>query len=254
MERRPDGTDDRSSVADDTFHRPNLVRVGGAASIAPWWAALVAGALVVLAVKPWATDEPSTPAPSGSPSAMSSSIDAPQPSERHRTPDEIVAAECLAPSGWRIFTVERWHEQTLRIWWAIAPVVADDPTDPRIPILSLVAIDVPALGYCAPLFGPDRPVPGTIVRMWRAGPGDAITEIRAPRLQPPFETPLLALYAPPGSGADRLDPTATWPTGRYLFSSSDRWFGVDLRIEPPGAPVAPAGNSQGPPRTAAPAP
>ena len=245
MERRPDGADDRSAVANDSFHRPNLVRVRGAAPIAPWWAALVAGALVVLAVKPWATDEHSTPSVSSVASAAIASTDAPQPSERHRTPDEVVAADCLAPSGWRIFTVERWHEQTLRIWWAIEPVVADDPFDPRIPILSLVAVDVPALGYCAPLFGPDRPLPGTVVRMWRAGPGGAITEIRTLRLQPPFETPLLALYAPPGSSADQPDPAATWPTGRYLFSSGDRWFGVDLRIEPPGAPIVPAGPSEG---------
>jgi hypothetical protein len=241
MERRPDGIEDRSTVADDSFHRPVLVRVRGAAPIAPWWAALVAGALIVLGVKPWATEEHHDPSLSSVAPAAIASTDAPQPSERRRTPDEIVAADCLSPSGWRIFTVERWQDQTLRIWWAIDPVVADDPTDPRIPILSIVAIDIPALGYCAPLFGPDRPLPGTVVRMWRMGPGDGIMEIRTARLQPPFETPLLALYAPPGSGGERLDPAATWPTGRYLFSTGNRWFGVDLRIEPPVAPVVPAG-------------
>jgi hypothetical protein len=244
MERTPDGTDDRSAVADDGFHRPNLVRVGGTAPIAPWWAALVAGALVVLAVKPWATDEQRARNPAAAASAAISSPAAPQPSERPRTPDEIVAADCLAPSGWRIFTVAVWHDQTIRSWWAIEPVVADDPTDPRIPVLSIVAIDVPALGYCAPLYGPDRPLPGTVVRMWRTGPGGSLTEVRTGRLQPPFETPLLALYAPPGSSGDGLDTAVSWPTGRYLFSSGDRWFGVDLRIDPKPDPLPPASPSR----------
>lgn len=247
MERTPGGTDDRSSVADDGFHRPDLVRVGGAAPIAPWWVALVAGAFVVLAVKPWAADDRSAPSVNPAASGAIASTIVPQPSERQRTQEEIVAADCLAPSGWRIFTVAIWHDQTIRSWWAIEPTVADDPTDPRIPVLSIVAADVPALGYCAPLYGPDRPVPGTVVRMWRSGPAGSLTEVRTGRLQPPFETPLLALYAPPGASGDRLDPTTTWPTGRYLFSSGRRWFGVDLRIEPKSDPIVPAAPSGAPP-------
>lgn len=245
MEPRPGGTREAPGIAaDEPFHPPDVVRVGGRAPFGQRWVAVAAALLAILIIKPWGGDTGgsgirSTPSSPPVPTP-------PRTSERPQSSNEVVAAECQAPSGWRVFTIERWHEETMRIWWAVTPVVTTEPTDPRIPVLSIVATDVPALGYCAPLFGPDRPPADAVVRMWRVDSSGSLSEIRAPRLQPPFDTPLLALYAPPSPAGASPDPTGTWSTGRYLFSSDDLWFGVDLRIDAPHGPLATPGPSDAP--------
>jgi hypothetical protein len=233
--------------ADERSPRPTLVRVGGTSPLSPVAVAIVAVALAVAIVKPWggASDvadplsdvttltkaSPTTPVPSTPPSS-------PVP----RSSAEIVADQCRAPGGWRIFTIERWHDVTVHVWSAIEPVRTSDPHDPAIPYLSIVAEDVPALGYCAPLFGPERPPDGAVARLWHAPPTGAIAALDPPRLQPPFESALVAVYAPPSTTRPPDVSTVTWPSGRYLFDADGRMFGIDLRIVASAPqPSAPAG-------------
>ena len=116
--------------------------------------AIVALALAFAIVKPWggASDvaDPlgdSTKLAKASPTTRVPST--PPSSPVPRSSAEIVADQCRAPGGWRIFTIERWHDVTVHVWSAIEPVRTSDPHDPAIPYLSIVAEDVPALGYCA---------------------------------------------------------------------------------------------------------
>jgi len=234
MDRTPERPTDRPRAgADERAAAPALVRVGGSSPITPAWIALAAGVVAMLVVKPWGGGDTTTTAPHPSTVAQAAiaSIAAPA-SSPPRSAGEIIADDCRAPSGWRIYTTERWRGQTVRIWWAIEPVAATSPADPRIPYLSIVAEDVPALGYCAPLYGPGRPPDNATVRLWAANTDGTVAELHPRRVQPPFESSLVALYAPPGASGDRIDPTITWPTGRYLFSTTSHWFGVDLRITP----------------------
>jgi hypothetical protein len=230
--------------ADERGPRPTLVRVGGGSALSPAAVAIIVVAFAVAIVKPWggASDaaqplraltmlnQPSSTAPAQSIAA---------PSEIPRSSAEIVADQCRAPSGWRIFTVERWHGVTVHVWSAIQPVRTSDPHDPAIPYLSIIAEDVPALGYCAPLFGPERPADGATARLWHAPATGSIAALDPPRLQPPFESSLVAVYAPPSTTRPPVQGTTTWPSGRYLFDADGRMFGIDLRIvaaapQPPG--------------------
>ena len=215
--------------------RPTLVRVGGASPLTPIAVAIIVVAFAIAIVKPWggALDvvqplRTLTTLNQASPTTAASSV-AP-PSEVPRSSAEIVADQCRAPGGWRIFTIERWHDVTVHVWSAIEPVRTSDPHDPAIPYLSIVAEDVPALGYCAPLFGPERPPDGAVAHLWHAPPTGAIAALDPPRLQPPFESSLVAVYAPPSTRRPPDLSTVTWPSGRYLFDADGRMFGVDLRI------------------------
>jgi hypothetical protein len=228
-----------------------LVRVGGSSPLSPVAVAIIAVAFALAIVKPWggASDvthplSDLTKLTKASPTVLVPSS-AP-PSEVPRSSAEIVADQCRAPSGWRIFTVERWHGVTVHVWSAIEPVRTSDPHDPAIPYLSIIAEDVPALGYCAPLFGPERPPDGAPARLWHAPATGAIAALNPPRLQPPFESSLVAVYAPPSTMRPPVQGTVTWPSGRYLFDADGRMFGIDLRIVA-SAPQPPASAGPGPP-------
>lgn len=235
MEGGPHQPGDRPHAeVTDRGSLPTLVKVGGASPFTARWVAVALSLVAVLVIKPWGDSGNATTAGPGSSGRAAAPVASAriEPSEPPRSPAEVIADECRAPAGWRILTTERWPGRTVAIWWAIEPVVAADPADPRIPYLSILAAGVPALGYCAPLFGPDRPPDTAMVHLWKALPDGKVEELHPVRLQPPFQSSLVALYAPPGTAGERLDPSATWLTGRYLFSAADHWFGVDLRVTP----------------------
>jgi hypothetical protein len=222
-----------------------LVRTGPHPPVLSVGTVLIVGFLLLAVVKPWG-DEPavrSEVASSAGPGPSVSATPSPTPSPALSRADAI-AAECRAPFGWRIVTHQHAPGRDLRIWWAISPVAADSAWDPSIPFLSIVSDSILDLGYCAPLFGPNRPASSGAVRVWRVDPANRTAELIAPRrIAPDFPDALVAVYAPPASTGSAASP---WPTGRYLFTVDGRWFGVDLRIvtsgpagADPGGPTAP---------------
>jgi len=185
-----------------------VVRTGSQPRILTVGSVLVALFLLIAIVKPWGAEalpllpEASGP-PSQSPAAVAGAATTPTVSPS-RSRAEAIASECRAPAGWRIVTHQRWLDQDLRIWWAIAPVAATSAWDPSIPFLSISADPVVDLGYCGPLFGPDRPPSDATVGVWRVDPvSRTIERLPLERVAPEFEDALVAMYAPPGSDEAR---------------------------------------------------
>jgi hypothetical protein len=155
----------------------------------------------------------------------------------------------------------------VRIWSAAVPVDATGPDDPAITFVPVVADAILGLGYCAPVEGPDRPAPSSLVAMWRLEP-DGARSLTPGRLRPRSYDVLGALYgappvgrAPPvggtpsvGGGPDgartaSLPLVPSWPSGRYVFDVGGRWFGAVLAVTAPidggraasAAPASPPG-------------
>jgi len=191
------------------------------------------GAVVLLAFyKPWATGSKSPPVSLYQPAAPTPEV---SPTPRPTTELDIVAGFCLEPSGWRVYSSERWGGQTVRSWTAMTPISsATGPTDPRIPLIPVVSQAVLAIGFCAPVYGPDKPPQDAVSRLYRLTeitiPGErgtqseAIAPVRiAPAGRPSF---LGAAFAP-------LTGTS-WSDGAYVMrvegSGYTRWFGIQVEI------------------------
>ena len=217
------------------------------------WTALVLVLLALAILKPWGSDDAGGPAPPWPDPAVSRSVPGPSP-----TPD--LSAEglaeplCLGPASWLVASVEQWRTHPVRVWKVIEPLAgATGPADPAIPSVPVVAYGVPALGWCAPVWGPLRPVGPVEVTAWRIVDGlPASIDLRqiAPvRLTTKFG----ALYGPPVSCREVcLSPIpgsspsiASWLPGRYVFRYRDLgeagtlWFAVELEQLPPMLDTSP---------------
>ena len=211
--------------------------------------------LVGLAIiKPWPTVIPGI---GGAPSASASRQAGPDTPKATATPDierALVSSFCLDPSGWRLFSSERWAGRRIRGWKVIEPAsAADGPGDVRIPLVPEASRAVLTLGYCAPISGPDRPPGPTTTTIYRqvtdpAGSGGFGWEtVVAPRIAP-ADTPssLGGAWGPPGTTGRSADPSSGpangWPSGTYVFGiqgaggagrTFERWFGVVVDVLPP---------------------
>jgi hypothetical protein len=201
--------------------------------------------LVLIAlVKPWPSlDRPQTAAtpvfPAADPAPPTPTA-APTPTD----PAAAVADICLGPGSWRIASIERWHDQTIRVWQAIQPAHASGPDDGAIPIVPAIASEVWALGFCAPVAGPGRPAGPATVTVWRraAGPPTRIALAQWVPRRPP--SPFGQLFAAPMLEGAKSCPVRSeepqeprkppgWPAGTYVFryAEADRepvWFGVEV--------------------------
>jgi hypothetical protein len=207
------------------------VAVGGSSSKAAvvklvW---LVAFLLVLAFYKPWDTG-----GRGASLSGYLPVLETPSPTPRATTELDVVAGFCLQPSGWRVYSSERWGGQTVRSWTALTPIgAAAGPTDPRIPFVPVVSQVVQAIGFCAPVSGADTPPTDTRSQMYRlsdetttgGGTVTHATEIAPTRVAPPGRASYLGVaYAPPSGPG--------WPNGLYVVhvqgSDYTRWFGIQV--------------------------
>jgi hypothetical protein len=166
--------------------------------------------------------------------------------------DPDVATICLEPASWRTATIETWRDQTVRVWRAIDPVVASGPDDPAIPIVPAVGSRVAAIGFCAPVVGPDRPTGPVTVEAWRrdlprsegatATAGTVAQETAAPvplqlRSVVPAgsPSPFGALFGPPAGS----DTGTGWPPGIIVFrygqgaggvATAATWFAIEISL------------------------
>ena len=224
---------------------PPLERVGGRG---PSERALLRVVVVVLAaallavVKPWGDG---TGVGGGTARGSAQAASCPRsrrPSGRPRCPTPVDPAStfCLAPSGWRLTSLEVFDRQTIRVWQTIDPVQASGPTDPALPEGLVVSTSVLAVGWCAPT-APD-------VRPDRSGhdPDLARPVERGAGGAGPPATPRPELPSARTTGRrTSARATADWTPGRYVFAISEAapgrswWFAVTVRRFVPDAPETP---------------
>jgi hypothetical protein len=218
---------------------------------------LIAVAVVLLAIvvlKPWGFGAP-LPTPAALAAPFTPAPATPVPTE-DRTADGLAAPICLGTGAWRITSLETWQTQDVRVWRAITPVeTASGPLDPGIPSVTIVALRLAGLGWCAPAFGPDRPAGPAEVTAWSVRGTEAIPLQLRQTLPADGVTPIAALYVPltlcpePTICAPLLPAPVprAWETERVVFRYRDTatgrqdWLAADILIlEPSAAPSLPA--------------
>jgi hypothetical protein len=219
-------------------------------------AAILVVALIGLAVvKPWAAPRgetarsgPAVPRPR--PSAIDSAPPTPAPTAD--TAADLAGPICLGASAWRIASLELWRDQDVRVWRSIEPIdEATGPLDPAIPTAPAVGLKIRALGWCAPAYGPERPVGPAEVEAWIVIDGVAHELELRQTLPAEGTTYLAAVYVPVARCAlgTTCPPSATmspqpWTSGRIVFRYRDlgrrttAWFGADAMLSDsvPGSP------------------
>ena len=212
---------------------------------------IVAVLLAIAVVKPWTIGAPPpTPRPARPPTPV---VATPVPTE-DRSAEGLASKVCLGAGGWQVASIDTWLKQDVRVWRAIEPLAAaTGPDDPSIPSSPVVAYEVQALGWCAPVYGPDRPVGPAIVTAWLVRAG-AVEQLGLRQVQPRGVTQFAALYVAAGPCPPEASCPVTglgpalrpWRTGRVVFHwqdlATDRsaWFAADVTISDALAPPTPA--------------
>jgi hypothetical protein len=195
-------------------------------------AGLVAAFVALAILKPWAAAGSQPSGADGTNAAVQVAPIDPQPhGSAARTPtDDAISEMCLEPGSWRTATIETWRDQTVRVWRAIDPGPASRPLDPSIPIVPAVGSSIPAIGYCAPTSGPERPLGPATIRAWWVD-GDAVERLELRQITPVSGvSPFGALFGPPAE----LGSTTSWPNGLVVFryeeqvAGESRWFGIEI--------------------------
>ena len=231
---------------------------------------LITLAFVVGLVRPWdwlagtqarEATAPSSPsgaaAAAGSPGATTEGGPSPTPAPGS---DAAAAQVCDYPQSWRSATMQDWAGRRARVWTAIQAVTATGPLDPSIDFQVIAGDHFTAIGWCAPVLGPDRPPLSATGRLFRVTSGKAV-EPRSVLLEPAAPNALGELLAPaPGSNG----VNGTWEPGRYVIEMATperswvRFIGLELRtvpvIIPSSAPVSSAPVSSAPATQPSPAP
>lgn len=178
---------------------PRLIQLGRADRLPAWLAIGFVLFVAVAVVKPWPTSAP--PAAPAGPRPTSEAEPTPRPTD---DPLAALRRNCEEPLGWRVYSIERWTDQALRIWRSVEPATAAaGPADPRIPVIPLGPA-VGLVGYCSPWDGPERPPPDSRVLAWRLPPAGSVDVPVAidPVSAGPWPANVLgALFGPPGTGA-----------------------------------------------------
>lgn len=216
----------------------------------PLATSLVAVLVGIAIVKPWGVGAPTAPPRPPRTFVPVAAPPTPRPTE-DETADGLARPICLGAGAWRVATLETWRTHHVRVWRAVEPLnEATGPLDPAIPSVPVVALEIEALGWCAPGYGPDRPIGPAEVTAWFVEGGSA-TELGLRQVRPERgTTPIGALYEPLGACAPPLPcssfrgrPATRWATGRVVFRYEDvgaprvSWFAADVEIlAPPSTP------------------
>ena len=219
-------------------------------------AAIVVVILIGFAVaKPWAGPggESARQPLVARPQAVASPAGLATPGPTADTAADLAAPICLGAGAWRIASLETWRDNDVRVWRAIEPsAAASGPLDGAIPTVPAVGVEIRALGWCAPVYGPARPVGPATVEAWLVINGVA-RDLTLRRVLPEAgATYLGGLYVPVGPCPFDAScaPTATraapqpWTSGRIVFRYEDlgagttAWFGADAMLSElvPGTP------------------
>lgn len=216
-------------------------------------ATLVAAAFLVGLVRPWdwlAGGSPPGPAPPAVIAEAGPATASPHPG----VPGVPLAAQadgdaeapaaaptCAYPTAWRTATIQTWAGARARVWTAAEAVAARRVDDPSIPF-NLVASDtVEAIGWCAPVTGPDRPPLAAVATLFRLEDGVAV-EVAVDRLEPAVPDALGELWLPPGQAEGRRP---LWAPGRYVIRLAapsggyERYLGMQVGLPEPEPTLEP---------------
>jgi len=167
------------------------------------------------------------------------------------------ALTCAFPQQWRTATIEDWNGRRARVWKATEVVAALGPDDPAIRFEPVFAATITAIGWCAPVEGPERPPLTVSATLYRLVDGVAV-ETPYDRLEPGEPDALGELWVPT---ARRIGNRPPWPMGRYVIElrspsgSYLRYLGLELsdRVElaspvasPPPQPSAASPSAESP--------
>jgi hypothetical protein len=199
------------------------------------WLAVMVIFMAAAVAKPWASEPPGGPAIVQAAAGADATREraTPFPTVRLDSAGPLVASFCLDPVSWRIATIERWRDQTIRVWRAIEPLAdASGPDDSRIPYYPVVSQGVTELGWCAPVVGPDRPVGLATVDAWQRTPVGLVAIRTSSTRSTGVGLSFGNLYEPPGS-----PESGVWPDGGYVFryreaAGRERWFAVEVELRP----------------------
>jgi hypothetical protein len=231
---RSDDATPGPSAGRDSFA---AVQTTGSAPPVGRWIGLAVLLIGVAILKPWG----SAGAPAGSPAAANRPdgiAGGPAGATATATPDGYAAVGavqsiCFNPLSWRIATVERWRDQTIRVWRAIEPrTAATGPEDGRVPITPLVSEGVIELGWCAPFDGTTPMAGNAVVEVWRRTSDGAQPVTMSSQRPGPDTSPYGALYGAPAAPVVTL-----WNDGTYVFhqrapNGEESWFGVEVERRP----------------------
>jgi hypothetical protein len=229
-------------------------RVGRTDHRRPAATAAAALLLVLIAIaKPWGVLDLASPGPGPAQGAGGGAALARQTPSDSQGPTPIPTptgdqVPCLAPSGWRLATLEVGPLGDSRSWLVVSPVAAAGPLD-AIAAVSLRTDGVVALGFCGP-GASEASASSRIVGAWRLGsPGGAAQAAAALQLAtvPGADAGLAPVWAvlylaPAAAGATAPSAAASaafslgasrWTSGHYVFEVADQggapvWFALDL--------------------------
>jgi hypothetical protein len=212
-------------------------------------AALVVAAFLAGLVRPWdwvggardgaadgAADPGGRPGTIVAPSPPGQADGATGPASAYQSPT------CAYPSSWRTASLQLWAGREARVWSAAEATPADGPVDPAIVFHPLASDVVEAIGWCAPVTGPERPplaAAGTLFRL----EGGVAVEVPVDRLEPAAASALGELWVPPAEPDGRRLP---WPEGRYVIRLAtasggyERYLGLEVGVPVRGAAPSPS--------------
>jgi hypothetical protein len=212
---------------------------------------MVAMLVGVAVLKPWG----SLGAPATAPPRVVVVTPTPSVEPTDASPEGLADPVCLGAGAWRVASLESWQTQDVRVWRAVEPIPdANGPLDPAIPAVPVVAVELEALGWCAPAWGPDEPVGPAVVDAWQVR-GQRASVLTLLQVRPEHgTTPITALYVPLGPcDASSWCPAAlrsrvpqAWGSGRVVFRVEDEgtggvgWFAADVELVAPRGAASPA--------------
>lgn len=254
---------DRQAPPDPEGPLPDLVtikvrtRAGDPRVALAVWA--VAALVFVAVLKPWVAGGSAEPTLRPVVLAETAAPATPVPTE-DRTAEGLASDFCLGAGAWQLASLEAWRTQDVRVWRAIEPAPdATGPLDPAIPAVPIVAVELTALGWCAPAFGPTRPAGPAGVTAWYVR-DTTVTNLQLHQVRPVYgESELGALYVPLTSCPERnicvplLSDSipGPWVSGRVVFRYIDQgtgsraWLAADVEILPPAVTAAPSPSADG---------
>lgn len=210
-------------------------------------ALVVAGLLVASAVtKPWEALAPvpagavdpagAATAPRGGPGGAAPGADPTADATSGDAPSTATSPACASPQSWRTATIESWFGRMARVWSAVE-VGEHALEDPSLPFEPVIAERITAIGWCAPVVGPDRPPVAARGTLWRLG-DEGMTLASYVRLEPERPNALGELWGPPPG-------TGPWEPGRYVIelrTPSGSWrrtIGIEIFTAYPDATTLP---------------